>query len=214
MQNWLWYDFSWNVFIHNANDFPDALTIHPWIKNLPPHTKSEYLLRTKHFSKENVKSKPCSEYQPNSCKDVFLQRSILEKYGCRIAIFYTGKHLDENLGPNLPNCNGSVTFEMLLKSEEDIGNCSKSVPCKHTDYFIDAAKSHVEHTNNQQKSRVRLRYNVPFTEHYHSSVAVDEQTLIGQLGGNLGITIGWSWMKNVAMMMMKPISGLISNLIL
>ena len=91
MQNWLWYDFSWNVFIHNANDFPDALTIHPWIKNLPPQTKSEYLLRTKHFSKENVKSKPCSEYQPNSCKDVFLQRSILEKYGCRIAIFYTGK---------------------------------------------------------------------------------------------------------------------------
>ena len=63
MQNWLWYDFSWNIFIHNANDFPDALTIHPWIKNLPTHLESEYLLRIKHFSKDSMKFYQYSKYE-------------------------------------------------------------------------------------------------------------------------------------------------------
>ena len=89
-----WLDFNWDVFLHNAYDFPDALTIHPWIKNLPRKVQYEYLLRTKHFSKDSVKSNPCSEYQPKSCRNVLLQRLIQKKYKCQINTFYTGKHTD------------------------------------------------------------------------------------------------------------------------
>jgi hypothetical protein len=32
------------------------------------------------------------------------------------------------------------------------------------------------------------------TEEYQSSVSINQQTLIGQVGGILGITLGWSGM--------------------
>ena len=137
----------------------------------------------------------------------------MKTYQCRIRIFYTGKHLDKHLNKHLPNCNESVTLEMLTKmEEEEVGSCSKSVPCDHTDYFIDGAKSHAKDLDNQQTSIFRLVYNVPFTEYYRSSVAVDEQKLIGQLGGKIGITLGWSWIRN--MDLIELISGFISYVML
>ena len=35
------------------------------------------------------------------------------------------------------------------------------------------------------------------TEEYQSSVSINQQTLIGQVGGILGITLGWSGMTFV-----------------
>lgn len=40
------------------------------------------------------------------------------------------------------------------------------------------------------------------TEEYQSSVSINQQTLIGQVGGILGITLGWSGMTFVEELVM------------
>ena len=176
-------------------DLPDAPTIHPSFLYLPLHYHHEYLLRTKHFSKTTTKNNPCSMYQPKACKDVYFQKKISQTYQCQIPILYMGKHLDEHISNDLPKCNGSIILKMLSISAKEAG-CSKSIPCEHTDYLIDGdfgfANSIGSNWDNDKS--FRLVYNTPFTEHYQSSIAVDGQSLIGQVGGIMGITLGWSFL--------------------
>ena len=196
--DFVWSDhlsWKWNVYLHNDMDLPDAPTIHPSFRYLPLHYHHEYLLRTKHFSKTTTKSNPCSRYQPKACKDIYMQKKISRVYQCRIPVLYSGKHLDEHISDDLPKCNESVILKMLSIPAEESG-CSKSIPCEHTDYLIDGdfgfANSIGSHWDKDQS--FRLVYNTPFTEHYQSSIAVDGQSLIGQVGGIMGITLGWSFL--------------------
>ena len=176
---------EWHVMLHNKNDLPDALTIHPGF-----HIKDqekEYHLRNKHFSKPSTRSLPCSKHHPKTCRDILLSKKIASKYNCQVPVFFTGKHLDDF--KNLPKCNMSVTKDMLLSPLQN--TCSQSVPCEHTDYSIDGAFP-LESVDDCSYSRFRLTYRQLVQEHYKSYIAVGKQTLIGKVGGILGITVGWS----------------------
>ena len=108
-------------------------------------------------------------------------------------IFYTGKHLDHLELSKLPICNKTSTLKGLLLDKGP--SCSNSIPCERTEYSIDADFSDNEHydlTGNVNKKSFALIYNLPLTEHYHSSVKVTEQTIIGNIGGIMGITLGWA----------------------
>ena len=110
-----------------------------------------------------------------------------------MSMFYNGKHLDDLGLSELPICNKTSTLKGLSL---DAGPaCSNSVPCEHTEYSIDADFSNDELydlTGNTNKKLFSLIYNLPLTEHYHSSIKVTEQTIIGNVGGILGITLGWA----------------------
>ena len=67
-------DSEWHVLLHNKNDLPDALTIHPGFHLIDQ--EREYYLRNKHFSKPCTRLKPCSQYHPMACEDVYLQKTI------------------------------------------------------------------------------------------------------------------------------------------
>ena len=184
--------FEWNIIIHNEKDLPDALTTHPIINFLWDKRSHEFHFRMKHFSKSSTKSRPCTKYQTKTCRDVALQRKIAEKYGCQIPIFYSGKHLDdyEDL-LYLSSCNNSVIMEAILLSEEDFG-CSKSFPCEHTDYSIGRFNEEFIHSPNSQTLRY-FRFSFwQYVEYHQSYVSVNEQTLIGKIGGIIGILLGWS----------------------
>ena len=122
----------WKIFLHNVNDLADAHLIHPSVKFESNIESSEYTLKSKHFSKASTKSKPCAKYQPESCKHSKLQLKIQKTYKCWIQIFSLGQ-----VNSTLPVCNVSVIEQMLEMSKKS-WDCSKSVPCQHTDHSIEA----------------------------------------------------------------------------
>ena len=184
--------WKWSLFLHNTNDLPDAYTIHPNIKALwnPGSALSyDFTLRTRHFSKDSTKYSPCSNYQPKACTDVYLQQKIAEDYNCQIPIFFSGKHMENKAILSLPTCNNSVTLEMVTFSDKSL-KCQRSVPCEHTDYTLEGA-----YWSYQGNPKLTLTQIQEHFESYQSSITVDTQTLIGQVGGILGITLGWSGMS-------------------
>ena len=115
-------------------------------------------------------------------------------YNCSTPILYSGNHLDHLNLHLLKPCNRSVILE-ALKMETD-SNCRNLWPCSYLDFFIDRdipTQTITEIANSGRfVSTLRIIFNEPVTEIYNSFISVNEQTLIGQVGGIMGITLGWS----------------------
>ena len=90
---------------------------------------------------------------------------------------------------SLPICNNNATLEMVTFSDKS-HNCQRSVPCEQNDYTLEGA-----HWSIQGNPKLTLTQNQEHFESYQSSISVDTQTLIGQVGGIMGITLGWSGMS-------------------
>ena len=149
-----WNELEWNIYLHNQNDFPDALTIHPRIEFLYPTKYYELNMRIRSFTKSSTISRPCSQYQPKACKELKVQQKIAKDYQCQAPIFYSGQHLDNKQISILPICNDSVILKMIALFEEGGLACSENLPCEHTDYIIDSQLS--EYDDDSTDSSIRL----------------------------------------------------------
>ena len=153
-----WNELEWNIYLHNQNDFPDALTIHPRIEYLYPTKYYELNMRIRSFTKSSTISRPCSQYQPKACKEIKVQKKIAKDYKCQAPIFYSGRHLDNKQISILPFCNNSVTLKMVALFEEGGLACSENLPCEHTDYTIDSQFSELNEDldESSESSVIRL----------------------------------------------------------
>jgi hypothetical protein len=96
-----------------------------------------------------------------------------------------------NKPSSLPNCSGDVVLEILSRNYSS--GCSHSMPFYHKEYDIVEEYHHYDDSLLADESMVYLRYNSDhLEEHQNSFIRVDEQTLIGHIGGLFGITLGWS----------------------
>ena len=176
----------------------------------------EYGIKTRHFSKSNTKSQPCQRYKPNACLDYNLQKKILTKYGCQVSIFYSGPHLHELeiKGIHLsrfPMCNKTVILEMA-SIPDDSFNCWNTMPCEFTDYSIEGyAGNSDQGADSVSYSTLKMSFNQQ-EEQYISSISLDTQGLIGNVGGILGITLGVSAITLLEFM--EPILRRLSNFII
>lgn len=92
----------------------------------------------------------------------------------------------------LPPCNDSVTIESLSRTFPS--NCGEWETCERTEYeIISHEETYIE------TSGFSVGYKQDIEDHQNSWISVDEQTLIGQVGGILGILFGWSGMTLVDM---------------
>ena len=191
--------FQWNILLHNKDDLPDAATIHPsFFMGAYDSGFYEIGLRVKHFSKLNTRSNPCSQYHSKSCRDVHLQKKIAKLYNCQIPIMNSGPHLDVLELTKLLHCNKSVILEMISMTVMDLKSCPASLrPCDHTEYSIDELYPSNHYL--QRQTSFRISYSQTHTEHYESKIKVDEEALIGKIGGLLGIMLGFSFIRLVDM---------------
>ena len=84
-------------------------------------------------------------------------------------------------------CNNEVTLELL--NMEIQPRCLSSIPCDHMEFYVDG-----EYPRPNLHGETVLSFTIQDNqEHLISYVTVDCQTMMAQIGGILGITIGWSF---------------------
>ena len=204
----------WLIIVHGENELTDSLPL--FKKETSDYGRMEYGIRTRHFSKSNTKSQPCQRYKPNACLDYNLQKKISTKYGCQVSIFYSGPHLHELeiKGIHLsrfPMCNKTVILEMA-SIPDDSFNCWNTMPCEFTDYSIEGFSANSDQgADSVSYSTLKMSFNQE-EEQYISSISLDTQGLIGNVGGILGITLGVSAITLLEFM--EPILRRLSNFII
>jgi hypothetical protein len=188
------------LLLHTNFDLPDAYQLHGYVPlsfsdNVKKAHKVE--IQKKIYKRESTRKVPCVTYERRTCQSIKKYRAIFEKFGCSVPILYSGHHLEniKDIPKDISNCSYDVTPEVLqfyVNQSLDLNkgsNCSMAQTCKNV-RFISNYK--VDETWIENKTLVFVVFESPEVEYYNSYVSYNWMSLLADIGGMLGLTLGAS----------------------
>ena len=134
-------------------------------------------------------TRPCVQHEYGTCQNIEANRVIYERFHCSIPIIYSGHHLDDMKLQEAPNCSYVFTLKALDFISSRKSNCSAAQTCENVRF---TSKYLIEETLLENKNLVYVRFENPEVEYRHSYISYDLVSLIAEIGGIVGITIGAS----------------------
>ena len=116
---------------------------------------------------------------------------IFERFNCRIPILYSGPHLDNFTAREATNCDHDVTLEALDFIISKESNCSTSQTCDNV-RFTTKLKVQETWVKNKDLILIYVVLENPEVQYHNSYISYDFISLIGEVGGILGMTLGAS----------------------
>ena len=190
-ENNLWKDAG--VILHTRIDLPDAYELNGYsflsfiFDKIHKVHKVEF--RKKINKIESTRKAPCVKHEYSTCQSIEDNRKIFERFHCSIPILYSGPHLDDLIPKETTNCSYDITMEALDFISSIDSNCSISQTCENVRF---TTKYKEEETWLKNKTMIYVTFQNPEVEYQHSYISYDLQSLIGEIGGILGITLGAS----------------------
>ena len=180
------------LILHTRFDFPDANEMNGVTKLIfLDEIQQAHLIecRKKITKRESTRRAPCVKHEFGTCQSIEDNKAIFERFHCSVPILYSGPHLDDLIPKDAINCSYDVTLEALdfLSSKES--NCTMSQTCENVRF---TSKHKTEETWIENKTLVYIRFENPEVEYHISYISYDLISLIGEVGGILGITLGAS----------------------
>ena len=180
------------LMLHTRLDLPDAYALNEYIVlSFSDKLKQSHVfeLQKKMNKREPTRNVPCQKYEYRTCQSIEKNKAIFEKFGCSIPILYTGEHLDNFIPKNMSKCNYESTLEALDFYLNVGSNCLMTQTCENV-----RIKSNykIEKTWFGNKTLVYVMFKNPDVEYHHSYINYDFISLIGEVGGLLGLTLGAS----------------------
>ena len=145
--------------------------------------------RKKVTKKPSTRKAPCVKHEFGTCQSIEDNRIIFERFHCSIPILYSGPHLDDLITKEAPNCSYDVTMEALDFISSIDSNCSISQTCENVRF---TTKDKEAETWLKGRTLMYFNFENPEVEYQHTYISYDLQSLIGEIGGILGITLGAS----------------------
>ena len=182
-----------DVILHAKFDLPDAFRLLGFLTlSFSDKAKEvhEVFMRKKINKKESTRKSPCVEYEYNACQSIENNELIFEKFNCNIPILYSGQHLDNFIQKGASNCSYQVMLEALefiLKKENT--NCVMAQTCENTRF---PSKEKTRGTWLENKTLIYIAFENPEVEFRHSYISYDLLSMIGEIGGLIGLTLGAS----------------------
>ena len=186
------------VLFHTQYDLPDAFQLngHP-VLLFSEKTKKQHSIdiRKRVNKREATRRVPCTQYERKTCKNIENNKLILEAYDCAIPILYGGQHLDYFIHKEISNCSNKITLQALewITNEKvnlnNKGNCTLMQTCKNTRF---TSKHEIQETYVENKTVVWIAFENPEVEYHNTYISYGLISLIGEVGGILGLTLGAS----------------------
>ena len=107
-----------------------------------------------------------------------------------VIISILGKHLDEWIPKKTLNCTNEVTRQAFHQIMNKKTNCTLAVTCEMTRYV----PTHQIQKSWANTSVIWIGFANPEVMYYNSYISYDLISLIGEIGGTLGLTLGASAM--------------------
>ena len=177
------------LMLHEKEDLPDAYGIHPRLSienNHDQHFRYWIRIKKKLIKGIHTQHSKCSQFSHKTCLEVFHQKQIESKFTCDATFLFNASHLQKS---NLTQCSKSKTLEILqelLKSQENVSDCQIRQACHQTKYTMNVEKF------KSNRTLIGILYDDPVVEHHNAYRSYDVQSLLGEIGGTLGLTLGMS----------------------
>ena len=180
------------LFLHTRFDLPDAGELNGYLPlsfsdKIKEAHKVELLKKIS--KRESTRKAACVEYELKTCRSIENNKSIFEKFHCTIPVLYSGQHLDDVIPNGASNCSHQVMLEALDFIFEKGNNCTLIETCQNTRF---TSHDLIQETWFENKTLVYVTFKNPEVEYRQSYISYDFISLIGEIGGILGITLGAS----------------------
>ena len=179
------------LMLHTRFDLPDAHQLNGPVALSFNEIKKGHIVtfRKKIGKKESTRNAPCVKHEYNTCKSIEDNKVIFERFHCSVPILYSGPHLDDLTPKEATYCSYNVTLKALDFILRKKTSCFRSQTCDNVRF---ALKHKLLETWQENKSMVYIVFENPEVEYHHSYISYDLLSLIGEIGGILGITLGAS----------------------
>ena len=154
------------------------------------------------MEKRNMKSvstrkEPCGDYSKITCLNRVLYERMVENYNCDMSFLVNDTLLDNLRKPGIKYC----TKNQLLSAYEStfegskIGMildeiCLSHQPCVYETYSSRVEESFLDDENSSPQ--VKIEFSTSIVDRLVTDFAYDFQSLISEVGGALGLTLGLS----------------------
>ena len=134
---------------------------------------------------------PCTKNSQATCHDIEAYKMLIKRFKCKISFFDFGPHLKNLLKKHiLPECNQTVLREAMgIFVGTKMKNCLSTSVCETTKFSLSLQEYEMPKDSAPTFS---ISFQDPEIENHHTRISYDVLSLIGEIGGVLGLTLGLS----------------------
>lgn len=195
-----------NIILHSKNDLLNADLLNGLIITSISNeaTKGHFINLGKKISRQApTRKSPSTQLEYKTCQNIEDNEIVLDKFNCRIPILYQGPHLDDITPHKTQNCSDEAikeVFDLILSKQS---KCSRTQTCQMTRFSstYNTSKSWVEN-----KTIVYIANKYPEVVYHNTYVSYDLLSLIGKVGGILGLMLGASGLSLIESLFQQCLS--------
>ena len=156
----------------------------------------EYRLRLKKRVIQSISTRksPCNKFSKGTCIRRQIFRHFAGQFNCKIISNSNGLYLRDLDPEEIPYCNETIHKNFAKQYKDLLTNAKKKCPgiqsCHRAKYDFDLREIYLK---NQNHTTLKIMMFDPIVEYSIDFISYDFQSLIGEIGGTLGLTIGLSF---------------------
>lgn len=161
-----------------------------------------FLITFSGFAKRTIESEPtqqfpCREFEMNTCYEVYRNTKIAEEFNCRLSFLQGSNHLQKFIPgfSELPFCNPEIIGKVLnMSCTECDEQCNNTKACSSTLYRVKQTPIEIswipDDLLRNNTTLLAFEFSSFQVEHYISYISYDFLSLVAELGGLMGMTLG------------------------